>query len=799
MLDTDVHGWALARSVREDGRIVDFTLLYLNDAGARILGRPRAELVGRGYRELWPQTLTDDTFPLYVQVVRDRVPMVRTVYYDRATVSGHFEFRIGPFGDGFLARFVDLTKLTMGAPSEGGVRLYEALDAAFDGFMLLRAVRDDSGTIVDFTCEYVNQIGVKLVGRTVEEFVGRRLSEVSPGTVEYGLFERLRAVAEGSEPWRDQLTSAATAQVWELKAVRVEPGFVAVSYREITEQVDQQKQLALSAEQVRVAADRTSALQDVTAALVAASTPAEVYAALGAVMRPSAGGHGIVVLLREQGQLVLHYHAGYEDDVVGQLRELPLSHPYPAIEVSVTGVPRYLTSSAELAAAQPDPRTAVSGGGRVAWAFLPLASGGQVLGTLVIGYVEPREFDEGERANLVAFSRLAAQALQRALLFEAQVSLAADLQRALLPAELPRLHGARHAVRYQPWTRGADVGGDWYDVIHLGPDTAAVVIGDVAGHSPNAAATMGQLRNALRAYAADGHSPTGVMQRANRLLLRLEPEAMATCCYLELHLAEGTATAVLAGHPPPVLRVDGAVAPLWLRPGAPLGVLDTVHYVDTTFLLPTGCSLVLYTDGLVEDRRYTIDRGLAELCAGVASVPSDDPEVLVEHVLSAGVGPNPRRDDVAILALTIDAQLPGGPLTAQRRFRGDAVSAVAARRFAADILTAWGQHLLVEDACLLLDEVITNAVQHTVGDVGVRMSLGQRLRVEVTDSSNRHPDKRPVDSDSEMGRGLHIVDRLSQAWGFEPVPGVGKVVWFELDRVTEPSAPDGERARQGLL
>jgi hypothetical protein len=335
-------------------------------------------------------------------------------------------------------------------------------------------------------------------------------------------------------------------------------------------------------------------------------------------------------------------------------------------------------------------------------------------------------------------------------------------------------------VRYQPWTDGADVGGDWYDVIQLGPDTAAVVIGDVAGHSPEAAATMGQLRNALRAYAADGHSPTGVMQRVNRLLLRLEPDAMATCCYLELHLAEGTATGVLAGHPPPVLRVDGHVRRLQLRTGPALGVGD-IHYLDSTFLLPTGCDLVLYTDGLVEDRRYSLDRGLADLCTAVRSAPTADPQALVEHILRAGVGPNPRRDDVAILALTVDAELSPGPRTARRRFRGDAASAPAARRFVGDILAAWGQDLLRDDACLLIDEVITNAVQHTVGDVEVRIALGHRLRIDVHDSSNRHPDKRPIDDDSEMGRGLHIVERLSYSWGAEPLPGTGKTVWFELN------------------
>jgi PAS domain-containing protein len=210
-LDADPHGCALARSVRAgDGRIVDFTLVYLNEAGSRFLGRPREEVVGRTYRELWPETVTDGTLPLYRRVVQDRVPAVRTVCYDRASMAGHFEFQVLPFGDGFAARFVHLTKLTVGPQTEGGARLHAALhaalDAAFDGFTLLRAIRDD-GTIVDFDREYVSQIGAKLAGRTVEDLVGRRISEVPPGTVEPGLFEHFCEVAERGQPWQRRLPS----------------------------------------------------------------------------------------------------------------------------------------------------------------------------------------------------------------------------------------------------------------------------------------------------------------------------------------------------------------------------------------------------------------------------------------------------------------------------------------------------------------------------------------------------------------------------------------------------------------
>ncbi|WP_433796421.1 PP2C family protein-serine/threonine phosphatase [Actinoplanes sp. CA-252034] len=179
------------------------------------------------------------------------------------------------------------------------------------------------------------------------------------------------------------------------------------------------------------------------------------------------------------------------------------------------------------------------------------------------------------------------------------------------------------------------------------------MIGDVAGHSVTAAATMGRLRNALRAYAVDGHGPAGVMRRLNDLLVRLEPGAMATCCYLELDLAGGTATGVLAGHPAPVLRCGGSVDQLPLRAGPPLGV-RRARFSETVFPLPAHSDLILYTDGLVEDRQTTIDQGTAELYAAVRTAPAGDPHALIDHILSAGVGSAPRRDDVAILALTID-------------------------------------------------------------------------------------------------------------------------------------------------
>jgi PAS domain-containing protein len=652
-LEGDPQGWVLARSVRDGREIVDFEIVYVNDAACRLVGRPREDLVGRRYRRLWPETVHDGTLPFYRSVVETGTPAARTVYYDRQTITGHFELRASPYGDGILVRFVDLRQVTVSPQSMGGTRLYEMLDTAFDGFTVLRPVLGPSGSIVDFVCEYVNQLGAKLTGRAIEDIIGRPLSEITPDGWDNGLFDRYRAVATGGEPWRQELEYPEINQVWEVKIGRAGDGRVAVSFREMTEQVDRQRQLAESAARAEHAAARARALESATRALVAASTTAQVYAAIGSVLRPSAGGQGLALLLRHDRSLHLTYHDGYEPEVVARLGEIPLTHPYPAATVARTGEPRYVTSPAQFHAAQPDSVTAVPPGSRQAWAFLPLTVAGDVLGALVVGYHEPRDFDPDTRSTLTALAGLGAQALQRALLFETSMSIAAELQHALLPAALPQTPGLRHAARYLPWSRGAEVGGDWYDIITLREGVVAVVIGDVAGHNMAAAAAMGQIRDSLRAYAIAGNGPSAVMHHTNNLMRRLRLDTIATCCYLQLDIAEGTTTAVLAGHPSPILRRPGATTELLGLPtDPPLGATRQHLYRETTVDFPSEASLLLYTDGLVEDSSHPIDRGLNELCTAVHKAPSSDPTEILHHVLTSNVGPHPRRDDIALLCLT---------------------------------------------------------------------------------------------------------------------------------------------------
>ncbi|WP_433304899.1 SpoIIE family protein phosphatase [Actinoplanes sp. CA-030573] len=655
MLDSDPQGWVLARSVRDDGAIVDFTVVYINEAGCRLVGRRRDELVGRRYRELWPETVNDGTLALYRSVVETGNPATRTVYYDRTSISGHFELRAGPYGDGFLVRFVDLRQVTVSPQSAGGARLYDMLDAAFDGFTVLRPIRDAGGEIVDFVCDYVNQLGARLAGRSAEETIGRPLSAISPQSFTDGLFERYRAVADTGQPWREELAYPAIGQVWEVNMGRDSAGSVAISFREITAHITRERELVDSVTRAETSTRRARALESVTTALVAASTSAQVYDVIGSVLQRSAGGTGLALFLWQDDRLELHYHSGYEHEVVARLRNLPADHPYPAVEVARTGIARYLPSVDEFRRCQSAATAPVPPGDRQAWAFLPLAVAGHLLGTLVVGYRDPQDFTEDTRSTLTALAAISAQALQRALLFETTLSIATELQHALLPTRLPTTAGLRCAARYLPWTRGAEVGGDWYDVVSIRDGVVGVVVGDVSGHNTAAAAAMGQVRDALRAYALEGHRPSAIMRLANDLVRNTRLDTIATCCYLELDIARNRGTGVLAGHPPPLLRVGDEVDMLALPADPPLGATRHPRYRDTPFAYPAAATLLLYTDGLVEDRGHPIDLGLDELCAALRTAPAADPGQVLNHILASSVGPQPRRDDIAMLCLVSTA------------------------------------------------------------------------------------------------------------------------------------------------
>ncbi len=260
-------------------------------------------------------------------------------------------------------------------------------------------------------------------------------------------------------------------------------------------------------------------------------------------------------------------------------------------------------------------------------AYLPLIAQAKAIGGLVLFYRRRSEFSPEERNLCLGLAGIVAQSLQRALLFDQEREFATGLQAAMLPRRIPEISGGEIAVRYHAAWSGREVGGDWYDVIALPRNRVGLVVGDVQGHDTHAAAIMGQLRIALRAYAGEGHPPSTVLARASRFLAELDTERFATCLYAQVDLETGGVRAVRAGHLGPLIRhTDGRTGWPNVRGGLPLGVASAFaqeEFPETQLDLVPGETLVLCTDGLVEEPGTTITAGMDALAQAVRSGPQN--------------------------------------------------------------------------------------------------------------------------------------------------------------------------------
>ncbi|MDX6353939.1 MAG: hypothetical protein QOF98_842, partial [Streptomyces sp.] len=430
-------------------------------------------------------------------------------------------------------------------------------------------------------------------------------------------------------------------------------------------------------------------------------------------------------------------------------------------------------------------------------AVVPFPAQNRVVGACLVGWDQPHEFGPEERSLLAATAGLVGEPLMRALAYDAEQELGTMLQRTLLPRRLPALPGGAAVARYLPAMHGLQVGGDWYDVISLSDNHVVLVIGDVQGHSAAAASIMGQMRTAVRAYAVEGHPPDVAVSHANRLLVGMETDLFATCCYVDLDMGEGEALFVRAGHLPPLLRLpDGSTQEVTVDGGPPLGVLADAEFPMTAVALTPGTVLALLTDGLVESARLHLEDGLRRIRDALAATdPSDLGRTADDLVGERG----PPLDDVALLLLRYDG-MKVRPVRASYVVWRLPDAVMHARRFTARTLRAWQlaeQSDLADVALLVISELVTNALVHTHGAVRLDLTLaGDRLRIAVSDASPRAP-ARPVVVDWEAtgGRGLLLVEATSGSWGSVPVSG-GKQVWSEIvvPARGEPARGEGSRA-----
>jgi serine phosphatase RsbU (regulator of sigma subunit) len=258
-----------------------------------------------------------------------------------------------------------------------------------------------------------------------------------------------------------------------------------------------------------------------------------------------------------------------------------------------------------------------------------------------------------EEAVFAQVGQLASASLGNTLLYEREHATALTLQSSLMPAQLPSPNGLDLTMRYQPSSAHSGVGGDWCDVIQLPGERTGLVIGDVMGHGVGAAAFMGQLKVAMRAYATEGHSPSEVLDRTDRLIPAIGGERIATVIYAILE-PDGRLTYANAGHPPPLVTAPGTSRPFLLTDGlsVPLGtgiIGAEISRPSHQTRLERGSTLLLYTDGLIERRDRSIDEGLDALRA-LMDRPDLPIDQLCGQALNAAVD-QPNQDDICILAV----------------------------------------------------------------------------------------------------------------------------------------------------
>ncbi|MET9846140.1 SpoIIE family protein phosphatase [Streptomyces ossamyceticus] len=414
----------------------------------------------------------------------------------------------------------------------------------------------------------------------------------------------------------------------------------------------------------------------------------------------------------------------------------------------------------------------------------PIQARGVVLG--MVNFWRSKEHDPFDQEELSLAEELVARAavsIDNARRYTREHALAVTLQRSLLPRGLPEQSAVDVGYRYLPAQSG--VSGDWFDVIPLPGSRVAMVVGDVVGHGLHAAATMGRLRTAVHNFSTLDLPPDELLSHLDDLVGRIDqdeactesPAAVvgATCLYAIYDPTTRRCTLARAGHLAPALvHPDGDVTFPDLPAGPPLG-LGGMPFQTAELEIAEGSQLVLYTDGLVEDRSRDLDEGMDMLRKALAGHPDREPEDSCRAVL-ASLLPERPADDVALLIARTHALPPDR--IAEWDVPPDPAAVAGVRAAVTAQLDAWGLEELGFSMELVLSELVTNAVRYGCEPIHLRLIHDRTLICEVADGSSTSPHLRYAATTDEGGRGLFLVSQLTERWGTRYTPQ-GKVIWAE--------------------
>ncbi|GHC97864.1 hypothetical protein GCM10010313_05890 [Streptomyces violarus] len=416
---------------------------------------------------------------------------------------------------------------------------------------------------------------------------------------------------------------------------------------------------------------------------------------------------------------------------------------------------------------------------------VPLRARGALLGVVTFSRSDrPEAFTADDLILAEELTAKAAVAIDNARRYSRERTTALTLQRSLLPQGLPNQEAVEVASRYLPGGAGAEVGGDWFDVIPLSGARVALVVGDVVGHGLHASASMGRLRTAVRTLADVDLPPDELLTHLDDLVLHLasdlqpadhfQPsgESGATCLYTVYDPVSRRFTLASAGHPLPlIISADGTRTPVPAQPGPPLGI-GGLPFEATELGLPEGSVLALYTDGLVRSRKRDVDQRIAEL-QRILNHSATSLETLCDTVMDAMLSES-RTDDAALLLARTHALDPHH--VADWDVEPDPAQVPGARKFAVDQLDAWGLEEAAFVTELVVSELVTNAIRYGEPPIRLRLIRDTSLICEVSDASSTAPHLRRARAFDEGGRGLLLVAQLTQGWGTRHTTS-GKTIW----------------------
>ncbi len=537
------------------------------------------------------------------------------------------------------------------------------------------------------------------------------------------------------------------------------------------------------------ARERLSLLSEVTRLLSSSLEPTTVIRRTMSLVEGRLADSCIVQVPSDSGLVRLDMH---EEPSPMSLRPLASDNPRESVpfDSDAPEAAAYRTGRTQLARLD-TPREGTPAEARSTALAVPLTANGEVIGVMTFVDGPGRLFEDDDVSLATEVASRAGVALSNATRFQREHVVAEVLQRAVLPESLPEVEGLLLDAEYRAGVAGSYAGGDWYDVFELSDDSVFFSVGDVMGKGAPAAALMGQVRSAIRAYAVSGLSPTEVLTSLDGLFDALVEDRVVTAVVGTVTPSTGRVILSNAGHPPPlVVRADGSATFCPLQRSLLIAAgLGGAPRPRDELVLDRGDSLIMYSDGLIERRGELITNGmerLADMATAIANAGwPDRPAVTLASML----GTEERTDDVVVLCLNyigvaaerITTQPVGTSREGMSTLHLEPVveSTPVARHWIAAHLRDLPADVS-DCAALLTSELVTNAVLHAATPLCLTLHiLPDRIRVDVADGNPTFPSVKDYGRDAATGRGLTLFDTLASEWGVQAVDG-GKIVWFEL-------------------